>query len=115
MQEATRDVRDQPVMPGRAGGFVETSIGQMFQLANHEARTIAIAAALTHAVRILREESESSQAALAEQLRVPVDVIVEVERPDTESSLDILIPAFFAVGGSTFMLVTIIEASEQAV
>lgn len=77
-------------------------------------RTIDLKVGLMNAIRLNRAAAGLTQAALAKRLGVARPRIAEMEAFRPEVSLDALIPAFFASGGTTEQLCQIVRRTDKS-
>ncbi len=107
------DPTAQPIA-GKGAGWHETILAEMLSLDEVTMRIIDLRLGLIYAVREIRKDSGMTQAALAKRLGVSRPRIVELESVEREPTLDSLMAAFFAVGGTTERLCQIVKRTDES-
>lgn len=100
----TPDSTAQPILGTGLPGFEPTTLAEVLDRDEPTMRTIDIQIGLACSIRQIRQAAGMSQAALAKKLGVSRARILELKRVGAQPTLDRLIPAFFAVGGTTGFL-----------
>ena len=95
------------------GGQV-TPLGEWIGLNEVEMKTIDLRIGLIEAIIRLRSEAKLTQAALAKRLGVARPRIAEIEARKPQVSFDSLLPAFWAVGGTTTELIAIVQRTDDS-
>ena len=96
-------------------GWVETTVGEMFDLSESEVELIDFRLALAREVRRRREELGVSQAKLAERLGVAQPRIPGVEAAGRGTSTDAILSAYFALGGTLASLAGLFPQESKTV
>ena len=84
----------------RAAGWKETSVKEFLQLSDHEAMLVELRLALADAVKASRQKRGLSQLGLAQRMKSSQSRVAKMETGDPSVSLDLIVRAFFASGGT---------------
>ncbi len=110
----SRPIPDPTARPIEATGTGPTTIASFLNLDEPEMRVIELRIGLIRAVRQIRQDAGLTQAEVAKRLGVSRTRVAEFESVNHESTFDSLIPAFFAVGGTSDQLCAIIKDTDLA-
>src|SRR4051794_31491257 len=80
-------------------GFRVTNIQELFGLTEEETRLIELKVTIARRIRELRQKSGITQQALAAKLKSSQSRVAKIESADVDVSLDLMVRAFFALGG----------------
>ncbi len=105
----------QPVQGSGQADFQETTVAAMFGLGDWEMRAIDLRIRLARAIREIRLAAGMTQGELARRLETSQPKIARLESPAHEPTLDSLVPAFFAAGGTVAQLCKLIHQTDEAV
>lgn len=95
----------------KAKGWVETTVKELFGLDEVDMQVVELRVRLAREVRRRREESGMSQAALARRIETSQPRMARIEGGQSGVSLDQLVNAFLATGGSLEELGEVIARS----
>ena len=109
----SQDSTAQPI-EGKGVGFQPTTLGEMLSLDEPTMRIIDLKISLVRSIRRLRSDAKMTQATLAKKLGVSQPRIVEIESSKPNTTLDALIAAFFAVGGTGVELGEIARQTDES-
>jgi ribosome-binding protein aMBF1 (putative translation factor) len=84
----------------RAAGWKAVSVKEFLQLSDEEAMLVELRLALADAVKASREKRGLSQIGLAQRMGSSQSRVAKVESGDPAVSLDLIVRAFFASGGT---------------
>jgi len=111
--KAPANLADETQQAIEAVGGRIVPLAEFFDLNEVQMRVIELEIRVAEAIRRLRTENGLTQAALAKRLGVARPRIAEIEGHKKHVSLDALIPAFFAAGGTSRELSEIISATDS--
>ncbi len=107
------DPTAKPVV-GNGPGWQPTTLAEMLSLTEVDMRIIDLRLGLIRAIRQIRQEAGLTQKQLAKHLGVSQPRIAELESVEKEPTLDSLLPAYFAVGGTSSQLCEIIRRTDES-
>jgi ribosome-binding protein aMBF1 (putative translation factor) len=98
----------------KAKGWVETTVEELFGLDEVDMQVVELRVRLAREVRRRREESGMSQGALARRIETSQPRMARIEGGQSGVSLDQLVNAFLATGGSLAELGEVIARSSRS-
>lgn len=84
----------------RAAGWKETSVKELLHLSDEEAMLVELRLNLADAVKAFRQKRGLSQIDLAQRMKSSQSRVAKMESGDPSVSLDLIVRAFFASGGT---------------
>ncbi len=101
-------------LDNEARGGRLTTVAEFVGLSEPRMRAIDLRIGLTEAIIRLRGEAKMTQAALARKLGLSRPRIAEIEARKPSTSFDNLIPAFFAVGGTSEEFAQLVKRTDES-
>ncbi len=111
--EAKATINEDPVR-AETTGWRQTTIAEFCGLNEVEMKMIDLKISLVQAIRHYRAESKMTRAALAKKLGIATSQIADLESSKPDTSLDALLPAFFAAGGTGIELAEIARQTDES-
>lgn len=115
-ETATSRAPDPTVKPidGKGIGWQETTLGEMLSLPDWDMRIIDLRLGLIRAIRQIRKNAGLTQVELAKRLAVSQPRMAMLESVEKEPTLNSLLPAFFAAGGTSAQLCEIVKRTDDS-
>ncbi len=95
----------------KAKGWVETTVDQLFGLDEVDRQVVELRVRLAREVRRRRELAGLSQSGLAARIESSQPRVAKIEGGQAGVSLDLLVSAFFATGGSLDDLASVVAGT----
>ena len=108
-----KDPNAKPI-EGRGAGWHPTTLGALLNLPDWDMRIIDLRLGLIRAIRRIRKDAGLTQVELAKRLGVSQPRVAALESVEREPTLDALLPAFFAVGGTSAQLCEIVRRTDES-
>ena len=96
-----------------AAGWKTGSVKEFLQLSDEEAMLVELRLSLADAVKASRQKRGLSQIGLAQRMRSSQSRVAKMESGDPSVSLDLIVRAFFASGGTRQELQRAFGAKEK--
>lgn len=113
MDQTPIDPTAKPIV-GKGAGWHPTTLGVMLSLPEWDMRIIDHRLGLIRAIRQIRNDAGLTQTELARRLGVSQPRVAALESVEREPTLDALLPAFFAVGGTSAQLCEIVRRTDDS-